>query len=209
MATTQIPEKPYDAGAGGRWVEYVLTVLMEVALTASVSVTAIFTSTQRFPTPYVLMIVAIVYLFGRGPAILAFCLGLSAYDYSFIEPLHRLWPIATTAREWDVWIEFFFITAIAGICGVWMHETRKRIQSLAEDLDESNQRLNSTLESIADAFFAVDRDWRFTYTNKEAERLIGRPSDELIGSILWEKFPDESGVTLEALNKAMSEGGHG
>ena len=172
-----------------RWVDYVLTVLMEAALTAIVSVTVIFTTAQRFPTPYVLMMVAMAYLFGRGPAILAYFLGMFAYDFFFVEPLHSLWPIATTAHEWDIWFEFCLITAIAGIGGVWMHETRRRIQGLAGDLNESNQKLNSTLASIADAFFTVDWDWRFTYVNKEAERLLGSPSEKLTGSVACGDVP--------------------
>lgn len=41
------------------------------------------------------------------------------------------------------------------------------------------------LESIADALVAVDRDWRFTYVNQEAERRFGISREELIGRSLW------------------------
>jgi PAS domain S-box-containing protein len=56
-------------------------------------------------------------------------------------------------------------------------------------LQELNDRLTTTLESITDAFFTVDRDWRFTYVNGEAERLLGHSRCELIGEVVWEKFP--------------------
>lgn len=46
------------------------------------------------------------------------------------------------------------------------------------------------LASIRDAFFAVDRDWRFTYLNGEAERLLARPADELLGRCVWDEFPE-------------------
>ena len=31
--------------------------------------------------------------------------------------------------------------------------------------------------------------WRFTYVNAEAERLLGRHRDELLGGVMWELFP--------------------
>ena len=51
------------------------------------------------------------------------------------------------------------------------------------------------LESITDAFVAVDADWRFTYVNERAEQLLQRPRKELLGNDLWEEFPEA--VNLE------------
>jgi PAS domain S-box-containing protein len=45
------------------------------------------------------------------------------------------------------------------------------------------------LESISDAFYAVSRDWEITYFNREAEKLLGVPVNEVIGQNLWECFP--------------------
>ena len=45
------------------------------------------------------------------------------------------------------------------------------------------------LESITDAFFAVDDDWTFTYVNGKAEKWLQRDRDELIGTNIWEAFP--------------------
>jgi PAS domain-containing protein len=33
----------------------------------------------------------------------------------------------------------------------------------------------------SDAFYAVDRRWRFTYANRRAQELWGRPKEELLG----------------------------
>lgn len=38
-----------------------------------------------------------------------------------------------------------------------------------------SRKLVNTLENISDAFFTLDSDWRFTYLNKEAARLLQRP----------------------------------
>ena len=34
-------------------------------------------------------------------------------------------------------------------------------------------------------------DWRFTYVNSAAERMLGRAGGELIGKNYWEEYPAE------------------
>ena len=51
------------------------------------------------------------------------------------------------------------------------------------------------LESISDAFYAVDRDWRFTYINSKAEEWWGRARGSLIGKVYWDEFPQAIGST--------------
>jgi PAS domain S-box-containing protein len=52
--------------------------------------------------------------------------------------------------------------------------------------------LTSTLESITDAVFTLDREWRFTYVNPESERLLRHPGSDLIGRGIWDIFPQAS-----------------
>ncbi|MBV9772845.1 MAG: PAS domain-containing protein, partial [Gemmatimonadetes bacterium] len=71
---------------------------------------------------------------------------------------------------------------------------------------EAREQVTTILESITDAFFAVDRDWRFTYVNHEAEALLRRPREELLGRGLWEEFPESIGATFEReYRRAMAE----
>jgi len=57
------------------------------------------------------------------------------------------------------------------------------------EIQRGNQLARSILESITDAFFAVDDAWRFTYVNPQAVRLLNRQPGELLGRTLWETFP--------------------
>jgi PAS domain S-box-containing protein len=45
-------------------------------------------------------------------------------------------------------------------------------------------------ERVSDGFCALDTDWRFTYLNSRGEALIGRPEEDLLGTVIWEAFPE-------------------
>lgn len=75
-----------------------------------------------------------------------------------------------------------------------------------DDRRLSEQRLGQTLASITDGFVTLDREWRFTYVNREAERMLGRPAADLIGSPAWSVYPQLIGSTLYVeLQRAMHE----
>ncbi|HJV50620.1 MAG TPA: PAS domain S-box protein [Noviherbaspirillum sp.] len=62
------------------------------------------------------------------------------------------------------------------------HRTRAKLR-------RANQRLNAILESIGDAFFSVDRNWRLTYANRKAIAFAGVGREATIGKELWEVVP--------------------
>jgi diguanylate cyclase (GGDEF)-like protein/PAS domain S-box-containing protein len=69
-----------------------------------------------------------------------------------------------------------------------------------------SRKLVNTLESMTDAFYMLDNDWRFTYLNSEAERLLQQRRDELLGKVLWEAFPDLIGTRFETqYRQAMAQ----
>jgi PAS domain S-box-containing protein len=80
---------------------------------------------------------------------------------------------------------------------------RKRVEVA---LRKSEERSQSILESITDGFFALDQDWRFTYVNPQAERLLDRTSGELLDRVLWEVYPGTVGTEFErAYRQTASE----
>lgn len=68
-------------------------------------------------------------------------------------------------------------------------ERKKAEQALAE----ANHQVSNILESITDAFFAVDNDWRVTYVNHQAEVTLARSAEQLLGKNFWEEFPEAPG----------------
>src|SRR5690242_4124461 len=67
-----------------------------------------------------------------------------------------------------------------------------------ERLKASHEELRAILESITDAFFGLDAEWRFTYINAEAERVMGRPRKKLLGRSILEVFPQVRDTTFYA-----------
>src|SRR5829696_3495673 len=59
-----------------------------------------------------------------------------------------------------------------------------------EELRKSGERITNILESITDAFVAVDRKWRFTYINERALTILQRTREELLGKNMWEEFSE-------------------
>ena len=71
----------------------------------------------------------------------------------------------------------------------------------------ARERATDILESISDAFFALDHEWRFTYINEKAEELWLRSREELLGKVIWEEFPEAEGAeSYRQIRRAMEEG---
>jgi PAS domain S-box-containing protein len=94
-----------------------------------------------------------------------------------------------------------------------------RMVVFARDITKRNQvdkalqaaytEKNTILESIADAFFAVDKSWIVTYWNKEAERILCMPRNEILGKHLWEKFSDaHETASYKNYHQALNSGQH-
>ncbi|MDO9033318.1 MAG: PAS domain S-box protein [Hydrogenophaga sp.] len=93
---------------------------------------------------------------------------------------------------------------IVRIQGALQDITERKLAALATQ--KLAYRLSSTLESITDAFFTVDRDWRFTYINREAERLWRRERDTLLGRVLWDIYPEGVGTVFERCYQRAMDG---
>jgi PAS domain S-box-containing protein len=71
----------------------------------------------------------------------------------------------------------------------------------------SDARVARVLEAMSAAFFSLDRDFRFSYVNAEAERLLQRRRDELLGGSIWELFPHAAGSDFETHYRGAVETG--
>ncbi|MEG4205865.1 PAS domain-containing protein [Microcoleus sp. Pol7_A1] len=84
--------------------------------------------------------------------------------------------------------------AVDAVAGVTRDITdRKQVE---QALRESEEQTRNILESIAEAFFALDENWRFTYVNRSAGALLDCAPGDLIGKNLWEEYPGLIGNEL-------------
>lgn len=85
-------------------------------------------------------------------------------------------------------------------------EMRVREQAARAEAEAARDRIANILESMTDAFMALDRDWRVAYLNQRAEQLLNRRREDLVGKNIWTELP---GVTDSDLyshcTRAMAE----
>ncbi|MDZ8224186.1 GAF domain-containing protein [Nostoc sp. ChiVER01] len=79
-------------------------------------------------------------------------------------------------------------------------------QAAHAESESARIRIANLLESITDAFFALDKKWRLTYINGQAELLLQKTQNELLGQSIWEVFPELINTTFHReYHRAMLE----
>jgi PAS domain S-box-containing protein len=74
-----------------------------------------------------------------------------------------------------------------------------RLQGAFQDISEQKEAearmraleltLITTLESITDGFYLLDKDWNFSFMNGPAERMLESRRSDILGKNLWQQFP--------------------
>jgi diguanylate cyclase (GGDEF)-like protein/PAS domain S-box-containing protein len=74
------------------------------------------------------------------------------------------------------------------------------------DAQRNLERLRATLEGTMDCVFSLDREWRFTYLNQRAKKLLGGSRNSL-GTSIFEILPGtESSVFADCFRRVMDDG---
>ncbi len=85
-------------------------------------------------------------------------------------------------------------------------ELEQRVQERTEALHKTNKTLEDTFLRITDGFMALDKNWCYTYANKQIGELTRLDPAWLIGKNVWDIFPDAVGsATYEIFQRAMEE----
>ncbi len=91
------------------------------------------------------------------------------------------------------------------VVGILQDITARRREQ--DELGQVATSLRATLDSMSDAFYLLDHDWRFVFVNAQAELQLNRPATELIGCRLWDEFPETLvAPEFEAYRQAMHDG---
>jgi PAS domain S-box-containing protein len=79
-------------------------------------------------------------------------------------------------------------------------------QTTQAALQQAHSQVVEILESITDAFVALDQNWRYVYVNQEAERLLQKPRSQLLDQVIWHVFPDIAGTLFDVgLRQAVEQ----
>ena len=78
---------------------------------------------------------------------------------------------------------------------------------LEEEAFALARRLESTIESMSDALFTLDRGWNFTFLNRRSEELLRRPRAELLGRNIWTEFEPAVGTEFYVAYQRARETG--
>lgn len=88
-----------------------------------------------------------------------------------------------------------------------LSERYYQLESLRAESEATQSNLDSVLSGIQEAFFLLDRGYRFIYLNQAAAALAQSTVSEMIGKSFWELFPDFVGSQLDqALERAIDAG---
>lgn len=130
----------------------------------------------------------------------------------------------TAVRVRTAWLTVLLAAAILALVGLALltlareHRPRLTAETRAREAAAAEARAHEQavakadteriLESITDAFVALDRDWRITYVNATAAQLAAAPREALLGKHLWQDFPEiaAQGEFLAACERAMNSG---
>ncbi|NET32353.1 MAG: EAL domain-containing protein [Cyanothece sp. SIO1E1] len=84
-----------------------------------------------------------------------------------------------------------------------MHRTQLERKQVEAALQRTHEEMIDILESISDAFFAVDKDGLFSYLNKQAEALLAESREALLGQSVWNVLPESAEWLRDALKQVM------
>lgn len=96
------------------------------------------------------------------------------------------------------------VVAVLGIA-----RNLEALEGAQEERRAIEERFETTLNSISDGIYFLDRQFRFIYLNPRGEQITRRTREELVGRVIWDEFPEsrasEFGIGyLKAMNEQQT-----
>ncbi|MCC5637049.1 MASE1 domain-containing protein [Nostoc sp. CHAB 5844] len=80
---------------------------------------------------------------------------------------------------------------------VRLAESNQEKDKLLKAEKASRTRLSNILESMTDAFIAVNQDWQITYVNQQAAVIKGVKPETIVSQNYWQQWPGMKGTQFE------------
>lgn len=97
----------------------------------------------------------------------------------------------------DTWLLSYWIQAAMEHAESVFGAQQLREEHLRQAVERERVRLTTILENMSEALLSFDKDWCFTYVNREAERFMGMSREQVLGRDHWEVFPATLGTNVE------------
>jgi PAS domain S-box-containing protein len=93
-------------------------------------------------------------------------------------------------------ISFVVVGYLVGRMRDRWHAARGVQHMFHAEVVDADERLVQVLESVTDGFATLDSNWRLTYVNRRAERILGRARQHLLGRNALDVFPEGVGSRI-------------
>ncbi len=193
----QIRIHPWIVSAG------VAVTVAGIAILLRASFTPIWGNRLAFLFSFPAVVIAAWY--GRRLAGLI-CTGMLAIAGSYyMHPLEGFGALGA-----DDFLAAALFTVFGGIISSIVGRLQQQI-AISEDLArvarEAEGERRAVLESIQNGFFVLNGDWKITYINTQAERMVGAAPGTLFGRDFWQLYPALIGTPLEACYRRVATTG--
>ncbi|MFV2056271.1 MAG: EAL domain-containing protein [Thiohalomonadales bacterium] len=84
-----------------------------------------------------------------------------------------------------------------------VHKAEQERKLAEQKVKESNEFINNILESISDAFLAVNQDGEITYINKQAEMVLKEKREFFIGNKITDRLPKSEAWFHECIQETF------
>jgi PAS domain S-box-containing protein len=190
---------------------YILAVLgVAMAVGIAVLIARFFTPGPALGLLFLAVILAAAWT-GYGPGLVASAITFVVVPY-FFRPRFRFSSIEFGNFALTIIVSVLMSSVAAGRKRVERQlrninqQLESRIAERTSELQRAKQRLANILDSLTQAFFALDRNWRFLYANQMVAGAARLTKEEIVGRNIWELFPQARETEFHrAYSRVMDE----
>ena len=147
--------------------------------------------------------VVIAAWYGRMPAglLCTAVLGLAAVYY--LEPVGSF--DVTGAGDLLALVVFLLFGVLMSIIVHRLHRQIALSTELAEAARHADSERRAVLESVPDGLIVLDANCAFTYANAQAASMFETTPADLIGSNMWQRFPELRGTVVQSAVQRVAQ----
>jgi len=179
-------------GAPANWSAYLAAVVIVALATLILHLADPYLPLARFPFLHILAVMAVAYLFGLGPTILALGLSLLAFVHLFVMPVNSIEQIDVAFIEvWAALTAWTVGMVLGGAAMLAVRGSRQRVETLARQLQEQRALLDAFMQNVPVGLGFHDRETRHLMANLALAEMNGKSLEEIQGATVWDILPHE------------------